>query len=131
GRPVGSATEAARDDHGAITQSSWTSFRLRVANKKVQVKDCLRGPLEARVIGKHGDPIHRLRVGRDDALSLLGCAGRVASRQDFDRVLQACAVALDRGRRNRGFGRSKPAQRTSPWLGGAAKVLRQVPAQYV
>jgi hypothetical protein len=45
-----------------------------VADEEVQIEDRLSRPLKATVVCQHGDPIHRLRVGGDDSLRLVGCA---------------------------------------------------------
>jgi len=45
GRPVRISAGAARHDDGSIAQSPWSGFRLRVADKEMQVEDGLRGPL--------------------------------------------------------------------------------------
>src|SRR5467141_4711369 len=53
------------------------------------------------------------------------------SGKDFGRILDACPVAFDGRRTDRGFRRGEPAQRSRPRLGGVAEVVCQVATQYV
>src|SRR5260221_6802763 len=53
------------------------------------------------------------------------------SGEDFDRILDACAIALDGRGTDGGCRRSEPTQRSSPRLRGVAQVVGQVATQNV
>src|SRR3989442_1262300 len=53
------------------------------------------------------------------------------SGKDFDGILEACPVALDRRRTDRGLRCREPTQRSRPRLRGVAEVVCQVATQYV
>src|SRR5712692_6677621 len=53
------------------------------------------------------------------------------SGEDFDRILDACAITFDGRRTDGSFRRGEPAERSRPRLRGVAQVVCQVATQYI
>ena len=128
---VGITARTARHDHRSVAQSPRSCIRLRVADQEMELENCLSRPSEVGIVGQCGYSIHGLPVRGDDPLRLLSGPRGMPARKDFNSVLDACPVTLDRGRTDRRLGRGKPSERPGPRLGRVTWVLGQEAPQSI